>query len=220
MDAQGNVIGGTNDQKFERDRFPRSDDRDDRDRRFNRPNMNRDDRDGFRDIRDRRDDDDEFDVLDENSFTESRNMNIKKTRERLGKTESEIAKSKERLMAKCPHRVEDNFTLASMRDPNNPLLYRCKQCGKIVDINTIEEVDVEKAVKILDQMIDIIKISTSHVKDNDAKLLASLADAQYKIRNLVPKAYHAAISNTEKKKNRNRNSERSSDSVWNRAVRG
>lgn len=138
--------------------------------------------------------------------------NIRKEIEDVTKQERTLDKIKETLKCQCTHTKKGDFTL--VRKSGEERKWICKQCQKIIAIERIDENELQKAIDIIDNAIDVIKLSTDTGRDDDAKVVEKVGKMQYRLRNEILPFYKAAVQKN--KGGQRRDKEQSSNSGWNK----
>ena len=143
-------------------------------------------------------------------------MNIKKRLGEVEKQERSCSKYREELMAKCTHTNKSgHLTITSIHGGNGKeLVYRCKQCRKIISIKKITEEELKNAIEILDIAADIIKISADASREEDQEIIKRTAKTQYRLRNEFEGYYNAAVKRGNRGAQRGRKED--SQQLWGR----
>lgn len=139
--------------------------------------------------------------------------NIKKETELVDKQEKQLKAVREHLKAQCSHTKngEPDIVPSSDREPGQ-LKYICRRCRKELNLRKIDDEEIRKAVNIIDNVIDTIKITLNLDREDEKKILKRLSKTQYRLRNEIIALYGASL-----KRNRSGSGKRSSvgnDSVW------
>lgn len=138
--------------------------------------------------------------------------NIKKEVEDVSKQERVLDKIKETLKCQCTHKKKDDYTLVRKSGDDNKWI--CKQCQKVISIKKIEENELQKAIDVIDNVIDVIKLSADSSREDDEKIIDKMGKLQYRLRNEVLPFYKASIQKNTGGQRRDRSSQTSSS--WNK----
>lgn len=148
-------------------------------------------------------------------------LNIKKQMELTEKKEREFSKFKEDVQCRCTHTKHGELTVKRLNNQGNSdsddpkLEFICTQCRKKLSFARISEAALAEACKIIDQTIDIIKVTAETSREEDQKMVSKLAKIQYRVRNDLIPFYNASL----KKNNRGRNNKKNNNNTgsgWNR----
>lgn len=154
---------------------------------------------------------------------------IQKREKILEKMEESVKKNRIRNQCECLHtRKGDPDIIKANNAKNGELLYVCKQCEKEIRINRVPEttyvdehsgkvvIGYRDAVKALDSMCDIIKMSLNLEKEKDEKLHDVMAEFQYRLRKDIVGLYKASLQNGGADQNNGRKKEKGHDrNNWN-----
>ncbi len=121
---------------------------------------------------------------------------ITREAERSQKLKKQLEKRETWFQCQCPHSM-DMLRRIETKDPSERL-YQCK-CGKVVRLNRLEENEVEKSFKVMDQICDNLK--TAAKPGTDDEILNHLSQMQFNIYGLQ-KTYYDWTNKSQKDRNR------------------
>lgn len=109
---------------------------------------------------------------------------------------------------------EENVCMCSHKEKGQPNFAKgqrqgewvCRNCHKPIKVSfkpTEEEID--KAIALLDNMCDIVKLTLDEKNEADQDILKKVAKFQFRTRNFIKKVYLASLKKNQKKGNNNSN---------------
>ncbi len=129
-----------------------------------------------------------------------------------------IDKVQRKLYCDCNHKdINGQYALIPPQGPDAPKsrsgmpLYRCKMCKKLLDLSTVSEDELNKALEVLDRIADLAKMKLEFNSEEELKLFKTITKRQYQVGTLYPDLYTAIRKSG--KKNKNRNNERTVEIV-------
>lgn len=146
-------------------------------------------------------------------------INIKKRYEEINHQHRELNKAGEENQTRCTHTRAGNLTLISARGKGNngELVYVCKKCGKEVRLTALDDATVSNALKVVDQMIDSIKMSANENNEHDAEMIKKLAKVQYITRNKLATYYKASTTKNNRHGGKRNDSNYNGGDSWEKA---
>lgn len=137
----------------------------------------------------------------------SESTNIKKRSEAIRKNTNSLKKLDEENKCQCPHRSKEGaYSLVVNRNGDKHYTHVCTQCNKPVHINKYTEEETNKALKIVDDMCDLVKMMTKPSNEADDKLFRRMAKTQMTVRGTLPAAYKACLSTSANANKKNKGS--------------
>jgi len=140
----------------------------------------------------------------------SERQNTGKRNKMLNSVAQELSKSREKNMCDCCHTRKGDLNLVKAKDRSAPgdLRYICRACEKKINLNKLPErttvtesgdgkysvqLGYLDVIEAADNMLDVIKMSLNLENEKEQKIANHMAEAQYRIRNNIPKLYKAAL---------------------------
>lgn len=122
----------------------------------------------------------------------------------LQDTKQSVQRGESMLQATCLHQRNKQPSLkkTNRSDTQGHPIWICRRCTKDISLQQINLDELDKALKLVDQAIDVIKILSNPDNDKDLATLKKLCKMQYRLPN-VKKLYVAATTGGNKKKRNN-----------------
>ena len=119
------------------------------------------------------------------------------------KDEKKTAHRRLRLRSACPHRMDDKPTLKPQRQPDGRVIFKCQMCGQMIDLTTIQDGDLQKAIDTIVRACDFIKM-TAGTSERDRRLVEEvISEIEFMAQAFMRDAYKAARGHSTKKFNKN-----------------
>lgn len=143
--------------------------------------------------------------------------------ERIEKTHKKLDDYTAKVQCECYHHGRDNMSPSLIKvkttgDGKNKYVFKCLNCKKLIDLRSVDEKTREDAFRIVDNMVDLIKMQLDPNKEEDAKLLVNLARFQFRLERKLESAYRVIVLGQGKKKKKKNNDNRDSSSFWAKSV--
>lgn len=147
--------------------------------------------------------------------------NVKKNIEAIDRQENELEKNREMLMSSCVHKDRHNeLDVVKKKNPTpNGAQHMCRCCKKDLNFKKISNDEMSQAIHIIDNAIDIIKLTLDLNREDDLKILKRYSKIQYRIRTEIAKLLQAAYNkNAQQGGDRRNRDRRNGGGVWGRAT--
>lgn len=126
-----------------------------------------------------------------------------------------------KVQAECYHHGKDSMAPSLIKvkaSGDNKYVFKCTNCKKVINLRSMDDKTREDALKIIDAMVDLIKIQLDPNKEEDKKLIENLALFQYKLNRRLELAYSAIVLGKSKKRKKRNDDNRTSSDFWGKSV--
>lgn len=140
---------------------------------------------------------------------------FKKRKKLIEEQKRDLNKADEKNKCSCYHCADNgDLDIQPLKDrKEGELKFVCKRCGKILDFNRIEAVDLETSSNTIDNAIDIIKTQLNPRNEKESDIIGKLAEFQFFVRNQVSPLYENSLKKNSGG-NRNKNRGNDNNSAW------
>lgn len=132
------------------------------------------------------------------------NKGIEKMYNFVQETKQNASRAEAKLHCVCLHQRGKNPALkrTNKTDADGNPEWICRRCGKVVRLQKLDPNELRKAISVVDQAIDVIKLLGNPENEKDIETLKKVSKMQYRLIDL-PKLYDAAVRNDKPKRNNN-----------------
>lgn len=145
--------------------------------------------------------------------------------EKMEKISKKVDDETLKIQCRCYHHGKDNMSPSIIKvkaevgpdgKTTNNYIFKCTNCKKKISLKSMGDDVRRDAINTVSNMVDLIKMQLNPNKEEDAKVLVSLARFQFRLERRLESAYGVIVLGKGKK--RKKTNDRTSDKFWGKSV--